>query len=102
MRLVRTPNGRVLLLAGVAAALAAIALCFTLVVRTNQAEQYRQQTAENCMAVEQLKGRIRDTFRDAKQHAVANSNLDAAQRAAVLSYYARELARYAASDCPSP
>ena len=102
MRLVRNHELRVLLIAGVGAGLAAVALCLTLVVRTNQAEQYRRQTATNCEAVEQLKSRIRETFLDGRDRASTNPALDVSQRNAVIGYYDRELKRYARVECPSP
>ena len=102
MRILRRPHLRLLLLAGVAAALASVALGLTLVVRTNQAEQYRRSSSDTCMSVERLKGRIRETFQDARDRVARRSEIDDAQRAAVLAYYDRELARYAANECPEP
>ena len=101
-RIVRKPHLRVLLLAGVAAALASIALCLTLVVRTNQAEQFRRSTSDTCVTVEALKARIRATFLDGRYRVATDPALDAAQRAAALARYDRELKRYAAAACPTP
>lgn len=102
VRLLRRHDLRVLLLSGVAAALATVALGLTLVVRTNQSEQYRQQTAENCQALERLKGLIRGTFQDGRKRAETNPALDPGARAALLAYYDRQLHRYRAEDCPTP
>lgn len=101
-RMLRRSDLRALLVAGVAAALASVALGLTIIVRTNQGEEFRRQTSTNCQAVEKLKARIRDTFQDGKERAEHNLALDPVQRAAVLAYYDRELERYAADDCPSP
>jgi len=102
MRIIRKPHLRGLFVAGVAAALASVALCLTLVVRTNQAEQYRRSASDTCMSVEKLKGRIRDTFRDGRYRVATSTTIDPAQRAAALAYYDRELKRYAAAECPAP
>ena len=102
MRLVRKPHLRSLFLAGTAAGLASIALCLTLVVRTNQAEQFRRSTADTCVTVEALKARIRATFLDGRYRVATDPALDDKQRTAALARYNRELERYAANECPKP
>lgn len=101
-RIVRRPDLRVLTIAALAAIISVCALGLTLIARTNQGEQYRKQTAANCRAVESLKTRIRDTFKDAQARAASNPNLPPSVRKSVLAYYDRELARYAARPCPHP
>lgn len=101
-RLLKRAELRPFTIAAVAAAVAIVALCLTLIVRTNQGEQYRQQTAANCQAIEDIKTRIRGTFQDARRRVAQRTDIDPAQRAAALAYYDRELERYAATDCPKP
>ena len=102
MRIIRKPHLRALFIAGTAAGLASIALCLTLIVRTNQAEQFRRSTSDTCVTVEKLKARIRATFLDGRYRVATDPALDAAQRAAALARYDRELKRYAAAACPTP
>lgn len=102
MRIWRRPELRLFTIASMAAALALAALCLLLVHRTVTAQKFREQSASNCMAIEAIKENIRETFIVSRARALERDNLDAAQRAAVVAAYQRELERYAASECPNP
>ena len=102
MRMFRRPEIRALLIAGTAAAIAIAALCGLLVARATTQQQFRQQTTDNCEAINDLKAAIRDTFMDARDRALSTPGIDAAQRVAINAAYAKEIARYKADDCPNP
>lgn len=97
-----TVAGRIKLLgSGIVASLAALALGFTLVYKTNSAEALREQTHDNCTQIENLKGAIRDVLEDGKVRALGN-NGDPAVEKAIVEYYDRQLARFARDECPNP
>jgi hypothetical protein len=98
-RLLHREN-RVLTIAGIAAALAIIALCLLLVARVNVTRQFDKQTVTNCQAIEQIKTSIRATFMESQARALARPQLDPAQATAIREAYERELARYAPRKCP--
>lgn len=100
MRIIRRPDLRVLFLAGIAAAMATVALGLTLVFRTSQSEQFRRQTAVNCRQVENLKTAITSVLVDGKVTALQR-NQDPAIRKAITSYYDRQLERFAPDSCPT-
>jgi hypothetical protein len=102
MRIIRRPELRTLTIAGMAAALAIIALCLLLVWRTQSAQTFREQSAANCQAIEQIKTSIRETFMVSLHRQLERDNLDAAERATIRKSYEEELSRYAPVECPSP
>lgn len=100
MRIIRRSDLRVLFLAGLAAAMAMVALGLTLVFRTSQSEQFRRQTETNCRQVENLKTAITSVLIDGKTTALQRTQ-DPAIRKAIESYYDRQLARFAPDSCPT-
>jgi len=102
MRLVRNHELRLLIIAAVAAAVSVVALSVSIVVRSNQTEQFRKQVATDCVALEAIKEQIRGVFEDNKEAVRSRAILTPRQKAAFTRYYNRQLARFAPNDCPSP
>lgn len=90
-----------LILAAVAALTSVVALGFTLVYRINTTEQFRQQTADNCRQIENLKSAITAVLIDSKITSLARAT-DPALKKAIENYYARQFARFAPNQCPNP
>lgn len=101
MRMLRRPELRVLTIASAAAALAIVSLCLLLLLRTGTTEKFREQTVANCQAINGIKEQIRATFMDARDRALARTDLDATIKEAIRRNYDREIDRYKADDCPT-
>ena len=101
MRLVRNHELRLLVIAAAAAAIAVIALCVSIIVRTNQTEQFRRQVATNCEGLEAIKTQIRGVFEDNLDAVATRRDIDAVQRRAIVDYYTRQIKRFKPLDCPS-
>ena len=101
-RLIGSYELRILLAAAAAAALAIVGVCFTLVVRANQTQAFREQSSLNCQSIEQIKSDIRGTFAASRMRLVERTDLDPAQKTAALKSLDEELVRYAPDDCPDP
>ena len=102
MRLIRNHELRLLVIAAAAACLSIVALCVSIIVRTNQTQQFREQVATNCMGFEAIKTQIRGVFQDNRASLTPRTDLTAAQRRAILDYYTRQIKRFKPLDCPNP
>lgn len=98
---------RLLAVSAVLAMLALVALCLTLLIRTNQSQEFREQAAHireqaahNCRQLNLVKSAIRMVFDDSEQAALERDGLDESQRTFVIEYYARQRARFADDHCP--
>jgi len=100
MRLVRNHELRLLVIAAFAAALSVVAMCVSIIVRTNQTEQFRQQVASNCRGLESIKTQIRGVFQDNLASVESRTDLDPVQRRAIVEYYTRQIKRFKPLDCP--
>ena len=102
MRLVRNHELRLLVIAAFAAALSVVAMCVSIIVRTNQTDQFRQQVASNCRGLEAIKTQIRGVFQENLDAVERRNGLDAVQRRAIVDYYTRQIKRFRPLDCPNP
>lgn len=102
MRLWKSREIRVLWLAALAALFALAALCIVLVLRTSQAEQFREQSATNCTQINLLKSAIRGVLDDSERASLQREGLTADQVEMITTYYERQRARFAADECLMP
>lgn len=100
MRRVWTNHGlRMLAVSAVLALLALVALCLTLLIRTNQSQEFRKQAVQNCQQINLLKGAIRAVFAESQAAALQRDGLDESERAFIRDYYSRQRARFADDKC---
>lgn len=89
-----------LLGAAVVAAIAVVALGFTLVYRINVSNQFREQTRSQCRQIEALKEAITAVLLDGRGNIVARKRqFSPAQYRYALRYYDRQLARFQRKEC---
>ncbi len=93
---------RRLLVSAVIAALALASLGAVLIYRVTTGQHFREQAAQNCMAIEAIKGAITLVLNDSLTAVEKRPDLSAAQLVAVRAYYKTQLARFAPADCPKP
>ncbi len=93
---------RRLLIAAVIATLALASLGAVLIYRVTTGQQFREQSSQNCMAIEAIKGAITLVLNDSLTAVENRPDLSAAQLVAVRAYYKKQLARFAPADCPKP
>jgi hypothetical protein len=98
MTLVRQHNMN-LLFSAAAAAMAVLALGVMMVYRASVTQQFRQQAAANCKAIETLKKAIRDGLAEREAIAAKQPELDVASIAAIHAYYQHAIGRYAPTEC---
>lgn len=101
-RIIGSYELRILLAAAAAAALAVIGLCFTLIVRANHTQQFREQAAMNCENINLVKTAIRGQIDDEERAVRRNRNLSPDQLEFIETYYDRQRTRFAPDVCPQP
>lgn len=93
---------RLLVFSAVLAIMALFALCLVLLIRTNQTQEFRNQSLQNCANIERIRSDIRATLLASKLRLQARTDLDPAQKAKGLANLNLELERYAPIDCSQP
>lgn len=88
-----------LLLSAIAASLAVLSFGVLIVYRASLAQEIRDQGMSNCLAIEQLKTRIREGIVDRRDTALREPGLDVSVQVAIRVYYKRAVKRYSPQSC---
>ena len=100
MRRVWTNHGlRLLAVSAVLACLSLVALCLVLLIRTNQTQEFREQSAENCRQINVLKTALRETLADGERASLNSVGGDIERRRIIMEYYQRQRNRFADDTC---
>lgn len=99
-RVWRNHGLRLLAVSAVLALMALMALCLVLLIRTNQTQEFKEQTTKNCQQINLLKASVRAAIDESQRVAMERQSLDGDQRRFIVEYYARQRARFNPDECP--
>ena len=90
---------RLLAISAVFACLSLVALCLVLLIRTNQTQEFREQSAQNCRQINVLKASLRQTLDDGERVGLERAGDDIERRRFIMDYYKRQRERFADDQC---